>query len=137
MKNKIKLQEMSRRERAAVKKAARIYGAMNWDKPQAAKAIQVLPTEGHYEDKPSCLRCSKCVWIHEADSTEGTHFMGIGMCPEHTRAVNAHAGLVEALRKIEAFASDAPITSPLMGNATRATMASYASAALRAAGEAV
>lgn len=31
-------------------------------------------------------RCTKCVWIHEADSTAGTSFQGVGLCPVHASA---------------------------------------------------
>ena len=31
-------------------------------------------------------RCTECVWIHEADSTAGTSFQGVGLCAVHASA---------------------------------------------------
>ena len=43
-------------------------------------------------------RCQACHWIHEADSTAGTSFQGVGLCPLHGAAsdlLGALQGLLE------------------------------------------
>lgn len=42
-------------------------------------------------------RCSQCRWVHEADSTAGTSFMGVELCPLHAVAPDTLAAL-RALR---------------------------------------
>lgn len=32
------------------------------------------------------MRCSKCRWVHEADSVKQTSFMGVELCPLHAVA---------------------------------------------------
>jgi len=38
-------------------------------------------------------RCTKCQWVHEADSVAGTSFQGVGLCPEHAAAPELLAAL--------------------------------------------
>jgi hypothetical protein len=47
-------------------------------------------------------RCTKCVWIHEADSTAGTSFQGVGLCP-------LHAAAPELLALVRAYATTYPL----------------------------
>lgn len=41
-------------------------------------------------------RCKQCWWIHEADSTAGTSFRGVGLCQLHAAAPE----LLEALKEL-------------------------------------
>lgn len=36
--------------------------------------------------KKTGVRCTKCKWVHEADSVKGTSFMGVELCLEHSAA---------------------------------------------------
>lgn len=36
-------------------------------------------------------RCTKCKWVHEADSAAGTSFQGVELCPEHAAAPDTAA----------------------------------------------
>ncbi len=60
---------------------------------------------------PVASRCSNCRWVHEADSTAGTSYMGVALCPLHAAAPDllrrlAHAfyvgGTSKALRPVMA-----------------------------------
>jgi hypothetical protein len=44
-------------------------------------------------------RCTKCVWVHEMDSTAGTSFFGVGLCPLHASAPD----LLKAAKEIKAW----------------------------------
>lgn len=46
-------------------------------------------------------RCSKCVWIHEADSIAGTSFLGVGLCPLHSAAPDLLAACEEGLSALQ------------------------------------
>lgn len=53
-------------------------------------------TTKHTPKPPS--RCSKCEWIHEADTVRGTSFQGVGLCPLHAAAPE----MLEALKRLHA-----------------------------------
>lgn len=63
-------------------------------------------------------RCTKCRWIHEADSTAGTSFHGVELCNEHATAPE----LLEALRQLVS-ASVAPNLGRLPGARAAARIA--------------
>jgi hypothetical protein len=45
-------------------------------------------------------RCTECTWIHEADSTAGTSFQGVGLCALHASAPELLAALKYALVQV-------------------------------------
>jgi len=42
-------------------------------------------------------RCTKCKWVHEADSVAGTSFQGVELCPEHAATPDLLAALAALL----------------------------------------
>lgn len=50
-------------------------------------------------------RCQKCKWVHEADSTAGTSFMGVELCPLHAAA---HDLLDAAVSMVDDFGDTNP-----------------------------
>jgi hypothetical protein len=45
-------------------------------------------------------RCKECTWIHEADSTAGTSFQGVGLSPLHAAAPELLAALRRAVNHL-------------------------------------
>ena len=46
-------------------------------------------------------RCTKCRWIHEADSVAKTSFMGVGLCPLHAAAPELLEAAKRALQLLD------------------------------------
>jgi len=46
-------------------------------------------------------RCTECVWIHEADSTAGTSFQGVGLCALHASARELYDTVVWLIQERE------------------------------------
>lgn len=53
----------------------------------------------------SGIRCTKCKWVHESDSTAGTSFMGVELCPEHAAAPDLLAACRVMAHEMDALAA--------------------------------
>ena len=70
-------------------------------------------------------RCSNCRWVHEADSEQGTSFMGVELCPLHAAAPELLEALRDCLGWIENSDDD--------GDGFHSTVAQAARAAIKKA----
>lgn len=73
------------------------------------------------ETKHTPARCENCKWVHEADSTKGTSYMGVELCPQH-------AAVPELLEALQSLMDDAEDTGEFSYSAMSKARAAIAKA---------